>query len=80
MSQNPRQLRQPRTTKELVDSVNLATFRVRFEAGRSFDLEDDMEFCPRLLTDADVSTTYHPHAVGLQLLVASPATSPRPEP
>ncbi len=57
MSQNAhRQLRQPRSAKELLDSVNLATFRLKFEAGRSFDLEDDMEFCPGLLTETDVSS------------------------
>jgi hypothetical protein len=42
--------------KDLTDTVSLNTFRVKFEAGRSFDLEDDMEFCPGLLTESDVST------------------------
>lgn len=28
----------------------LTAFRARFEAGRSFDLDDDLEFCPNLLT------------------------------
>lgn len=28
----------------------LTAFRLRFEAGRSFDLDDDLEFCPNLLT------------------------------
>lgn len=41
--------------KELTETVSLSTFRVKFEAGRSFDLEDDLEFCPGLLTDSDVS-------------------------
>lgn len=41
--------------KELTESVSLSTFRIKFEAGRSFDLEDDLEFCPSLLTDSDVS-------------------------
>jgi hypothetical protein len=41
--------------KELNETANLAAFRMRFEAGRSFDLEDDMEFCPGLLTESDVS-------------------------
>lgn len=31
------------------------TFRNRFEAGRGFDLDDDLEFCPSLLTEDDVS-------------------------
>lgn len=29
-------------------------FRERFETSRSFDLEDDLEFCPGLITDEDV--------------------------
>jgi hypothetical protein len=46
--------------KELTEAANLSTFRVRFEAGRSFDLEDDMEFCPGLLTESDVSLRRRP--------------------
>ena len=42
--------------KELNDSANVAAFRMRFEAGRSFELEDDVEFCPGLLTESDVSS------------------------
>jgi len=41
--------------KELTDTVSVTTFRQKFEAGRSFDLDDDMEFCPALLTESDVS-------------------------
>lgn len=33
----------------------VTTFRNNFESGRSFDLDDDMEFCPKLLTESDVS-------------------------
>lgn len=32
--------------------------RLRFEAGRSFDLDDDLEFCPGLLTEDDVSPEF----------------------
>jgi len=39
------------------DSANLTNFRLKFEAGRSFDIEDDLEFCPGLLTENDVSTS-----------------------
>lgn len=42
--------------KELNESASLLAFRTKFEAGRSFDIEDDMEFCPNLLTENDVST------------------------
>lgn len=41
--------------KELTETASINAFRTKFEAGRSFDLEDDMEFCPGLLTDSDVS-------------------------
>lgn len=42
--------------KELTETTyNLNTYRMKFEATRSFDLEDDLEFCPSLLTDSDVS-------------------------
>lgn len=41
--------------KDLSESVSVVSYRTKYEAGRSFDLEDDMEFCPGLLTDDDVS-------------------------
>jgi hypothetical protein len=41
--------------KELNESASLSAFRNKFETSRSFDLEDDMEFCPGLLTESDVS-------------------------
>ena len=42
--------------KELTESQATSAFRARFEAGRSFELDDDLEFCPGLLTEDDVST------------------------
>ena len=41
--------------KELTEAASVTAFRARFEAGRSFDLDDDLEFCPGLLTEDDVS-------------------------
>jgi hypothetical protein len=41
--------------KELTESPAVSSFRTQFESSRSFDLEDDMEFCPKLLTESDVS-------------------------
>ncbi len=56
-SQNShKQFRGVRSMKELTDTASITTFRQKFEAGRSFDLDDDMEFCPTLLTQDDVST------------------------
>lgn len=43
--------------KELTEVASLSTFRNKFETSRSFDLEDDMEFCPGLLTESDVSNS-----------------------
>lgn len=61
VSQNSqRQFRGVRSMKELNETVSLSTFRAKFEAGRSFELEDDMEFCPGLLTESDVSIHSQP--------------------
>jgi hypothetical protein len=48
--------RQQKPQKEVVvpENPSLAAFRMRFEAGRSFDLDDDLEFCPNLLTFDEV--------------------------
>ena len=55
-SQNShRQFRGVRSMKELTEAPAVSVFRTRFEAGRSFDLDDDLEFCPGLLTEDDVS-------------------------
>lgn len=40
--------------RELAEAPAVSAFRARFEAGRSFDLDDDLEFCPGLLTEDDV--------------------------
>ncbi|KAK2612807.1 hypothetical protein QQS21_001087 [Conoideocrella luteorostrata] len=55
VSQNPqRQFRVARSMKDINESAALSAFRMKFEAGRSFDLEDDLEFCPNLLTESDL--------------------------
>jgi hypothetical protein len=50
----PRQFRGVKSMRELAEAPTVTAFRLRFEAGRSFDLDDDMEFCPNLLTEDDV--------------------------
>ena len=45
--------------KELAESPPVSAFRARFDAGRSFDLDDDLEFCPGLLTEDDVRPVTH---------------------
>lgn len=58
VSQNShKQFRGVRSMKELNESAALNAFRSKFEVSRSFDLEDDMEFCPGLLTESDVSVS-----------------------
>lgn len=49
-----RQFRGVKSMRELAEAPAVTAFRARFEAGRSFDLDDDLEFCPNLLTDEDV--------------------------
>lgn len=51
-----RHFRAPKVQKEVVitEAPSLSAYRARFEAGRSFDLDDDLEFCPNLLTFDEV--------------------------
>lgn len=50
--QHRQQHQQPKQIEKsvAVEAPTLTAFRARFEAGRSFDLDDDLEFCPNLLT------------------------------
>lgn len=42
--------------KELpTESPAVTNFRRTFELGRSFDLDDDLDFVPGLITESDVS-------------------------
>jgi hypothetical protein len=54
-----RQFRGPKVVKDVVisEAPSMAAYRARFEAGRSFDLDDDLEFCPNLLTFDEVCDT-----------------------
>lgn len=72
-SQNShRQYRGFKSVKELAETPAVTAFRARFEAGRSFDLDDDLEFCPGLLTEDDVSlsTPLVPNAWPAHLVLA----------
>lgn len=40
--------------EELTDSPAVPTFVEKFEAGRSFDVEDDFAFIPELCTEEEV--------------------------
>lgn len=50
-----RQFRGVRSMKELTEAPAVNAYRARFEMHRGFDLDDDMEFIPGLLSDDDVS-------------------------
>lgn len=53
-SRLPKSFRGVRSMKEeLTESASVAAFRARYEAGRSFDLDDDLEFCPAGLLNED---------------------------
>ena len=43
--------------KDLAEAPAYNAFLQRFEAVKGFELDDDMEFCPGLLTEDDVSLT-----------------------
>lgn len=73
--QQQQQYRQIRSLKEMADSLNLSAFRVKFEAGRSFDLEDDLEFCPGLLSENDL-VSIHSASERSSLASNSPEHSP----
>lgn len=42
----------------MTERPEMTAFRARFEAGRGFELDDDMEFCPNLLTWDEVCRSY----------------------
>ncbi|KAI9757945.1 MAG: hypothetical protein M1815_005579 [Lichina confinis] len=66
-----------RSMKELHEAASIAAFRTRFEAGRSFDLDDDLEFCPALLTEDDFHYMSSPSSSDRSSLSSnSPDTSP----
>ncbi|KAG5931815.1 hypothetical protein E4U53_001593 [Claviceps sorghi] len=74
-----RQFRGARSMKDLGETTALSAFRVKFEAGRSFDLEDDLEFCPNLLTESDL-VSISSASERSSLASNSPESSPTQQP
>ncbi|KKA28333.1 hypothetical protein TD95_004918 [Thielaviopsis punctulata] len=72
------QMRNARAAKDF-DNMTLMNFRSRFEATRSFDLEDDMEFCPNLLNENDL-ISIHSASERSSLASNSPQSSPTAQP
>jgi len=77
-SQNSqRQFRGAKSSKDLnTEAPNVTAFRMRFEAGRSFDLEDDEQFCPNLLTFDDRQSLHSASSDRSSLSSGSPESSP----
>jgi len=65
-----------RSMKELTEAASVTAFRARFEAGRSFDLDDDLEFCPGLLTEDDLHSIHSSSSDRSSLSSGSPESSP----
>ncbi len=76
-SQNSNRQYRARPVKDLnTEAPSITAFRVRFEAGRSFDLDDDLEFCPNLLTDDDRLSIHSGSSDRSSLSSGSPDASP----
>ncbi|KAI1300809.1 hypothetical protein F5Y03DRAFT_224579 [Xylaria venustula] len=76
-----KQFRGAKSIRELsVDNPTVTAFRSQFEASRSFDLEDDMEFCPKLLTESDLVSISSASSDRSSLSSGSPSSSPTQHP
>lgn len=76
-SQNPSRQYRARPMKDVnIEAPSVTAFRVRFEAGRSFDLDDDLEFCPNLLTDDERLSINSGSSDRSSLASGSPDASP----
>jgi hypothetical protein len=71
-----RQFRGVKSMRELAEAPAVTAFRARFEAGRSFDLDDDLEFCPGLLTEDDLQSIHSSASDRSSLASVSPDSSP----
>ncbi|KAG9228401.1 hypothetical protein BJ875DRAFT_242462 [Amylocarpus encephaloides] len=74
LSQNSH--KQFRAVRKEEEAAVVTNFRQRFEAGRSFDLDDDLEFCPNLLTESDM-ISIHSSSDRSSLSSGSPESSPQ---
>lgn len=71
-----RQSRSVKAIREMTEAPTVTAFRLRFEAGRSFDLDDDLEFCPNLLTEDDLHSIHSSASDRSSLSSGSPESSP----
>jgi len=78
LSQNAHKQFRGGARKDLVEEAAIVTsFRQRLEAARSFDLDDDMEFCPALLTESDMVSIHSSSSDRSSLSSGSPESSPQ---
>ncbi|KAH8816269.1 hypothetical protein F5884DRAFT_216040 [Xylogone sp. PMI_703] len=75
LSQNSH--KQFRNVRKEEEAAAVTSFRLRFEAGRSFDLDDDLEFCPNLLTEVDIISIHSSASDRSSLSSGSPEASPQ---
>ncbi|KAI9761024.1 MAG: hypothetical protein M4579_001287 [Chaenotheca gracillima] len=64
--------------RDKTEALMMKEFYHRFELGRSFDLEDDLEFCPSLLTEEDMQSIHSSSSDRSSLSSESPESSPMP--
>lgn len=60
----------------VTEPPSITAFRARFEAGRSFDLDDDLEFCPSLLSFDERQSVTSGSSDRSSLSSISPESSP----
>lgn len=76
-SQNSHKQFRGNVRKDEEATAALVNFRQRFEAGRSFDLDDDLEFCPNLLSEFDLVSIHSSSSDRSSLSSGSPESSPQ---
>lgn len=69
--------KQFRSVRKEEEAAAVTNFRQRFESQRSFDLDDDLEFCPNLLTESDHLSINSASSDRSSLSSGSPNASPQ---
>jgi hypothetical protein len=64
------------SSPHLLSRSSLSTARYRYEAARSFDLDDDLEFCPGLLTEEEMQCVHSSSSDRSSNSSGSPSSSP----
>ncbi|RDL37346.1 Uncharacterized protein BP5553_04779 [Venustampulla echinocandica] len=77
LSQHAHAHKQFRSVRKEEEAVAVINFRQRFEPARSFDLDDDLEFCPNLLTETDMMSIHSSSSDRSSLSSGSPESSPQ---